>query len=53
MKCLPTNSRGGALDADLPTVSLKRFPIGPQDLIRGRNPEVSGPSTCEYAKSRA
>jgi hypothetical protein len=43
MKCLPTNSRGGAWDADLSTAPLKGVPIGSQDLFRGRNPAVSGP----------
>ena len=52
MKRLPSNARHTTWDSGLSTVPLKHVPIGPQDPFRGHNLAVSGPSTCEYVKSR-
>jgi len=50
MRFLPTNSRGGAWNADLSTVPLKGVPIGSQDLFRDRNRPFRALSGGDYAR---
>ncbi len=50
MRRLPTDSRGGAWDADLSTAPLKGVPIGSQDLFRGRNRPFRALSGGDYAR---